>query len=615
MPRGNNYVKKTRREFLAETSLRVAGGALAGAAGIAGLTEAEAQHPNQQQQPAGAPPAFGTGPAVGPEVFATTFVEAEKLVQFPMTSDERKEAASSWRGNMAGLYELRTGPKKLELESSLAPFSRTISVLPGEQAGPARSAFVRSKIDLSPLPTKDEDIAFAPVTKMSLWIEQRKLTSQRLTEIYLQRIEQYNPKLRCVITLTREIALHQAKQADAEIAAGKYRGPLHGIPWGGKDLLDTAGIPTTYGAEPYRNRIPKDDAAVVKRLHAAGAVMIAKLSMGALALNDIWFGGQTMNPWLLEEGASGSSAGPGSATAAGLVGFSIGSETGGSIVSPSMRCGVTGLRPTYGRVPRTGAMTLCWSLDKLGPMTRGVEDGMLVLKTISGPDPGDVSSVASNLDFDANSSVKGLRVGYFPAWMKEPPATDVDRQALETVKKLGMTPVEVSLPDWPYDSLNLILFAEGAAALQELTLSGGLRELREQTYDAWPNIFRQSRFLSAVDFVQTDRFRRKVCEQMARVLENVDVLLVPSLRDEILTITNHTGHPSLTFRAGFVEVSEARTDWAPDLSRPIPKFSPPRRVPHGVTLIGKLFDEGTVGTVGIAMEKECAVAGERPPGF
>jgi len=223
--------------------------------------------------------------------------------------------------------------------------------------------------------------------------------------------------------------------------------------------------------------------------------------------------------------------------------------------------------------------------------------------------------VAATLDFDANASVKGLRVGYFPAWMKEAPATEVDRAALETVKKLGMTPVEVSLPDWPYDSLNLILFAESAAAFQDLTLSGGLKELHEQTYDAWPNIFRQSRFLSAVDFVQTDRFRRKVCEEMARVMDQVDVLLVPSLRDEILTITNHTGHPSLTFRAGFVEVSEARSDWAPDASRPIPKFSPPRRVPHGVTLIGKLFEEGTIGRVGIAMEREFAVAGERPAGF
>jgi Asp-tRNA(Asn)/Glu-tRNA(Gln) amidotransferase A subunit family amidase len=600
-------MKKSRRTFLAEASLGVV-------AGVAGIGPIRRQEPGQQP-PAGAPPAFGTGPAVGPEVSLATFVEGEKLVQFPLTEAERAQAASSWRGNMAGLYERRVGPKKVEIEAKVAPFSCYGSLLPGRTGGPATNRFVRSKRDAGPLPAKDEDIAYAPVWKLSRWIEEKKLSSEQLTEIYLKRIERYEPKLRCVITLTRELALEQAKRADTEIAAGKYRGPLHGIPWGGKDLLDTAGIPTTYGAEPYRNRIPKEDAAVVKRLNAAGAVLVAKLSLGALALNDIWFGGQTMNPWLLEEGASGSSAGPGAATAAGLVSFSIGSETGGSIVSPSMRCGVTGLRPTYGRVPRTGAMTLCWSLDKLGPMTRSVEDGLLVLSAISGPDAGDVSSVPCNLDFDAGASVKGLRVGYFPAWLKEAPATEVDRAAIETARRLGMELVEVSIPDWPYDSLNLILFAEGAAAFEELTLSGGLRELHEQTYDAWPNVFRQSRFLSAADFVQTDRFRRKVCEEMAGVFEKVDLLLVPSLRDEILTITNHTGHPSLTLRAGFVEVAEARSDWAPDPSRPLPKFSPPRRVPHGVTLIGRLFQEGTVGRAGMAMETAFAVADKRPPGF
>src|SRR6185437_15090124 len=235
------------------------------------------------------------------------------------------------------------------------------------------------------LPTSDEEIAYAPVTLLSQWMHAKAITSERLTNIYLARLERFNPTLRCVITFTRDHALEQARQADKEIAAGHYRGPLHGIPWGAKDLLDTAGIPTTYGAEPYRDRIPEKDAAVVARLNAAGAVLVAKLSLGALALNDVWFGGQTMNPWIPDaEGASGSSAGPGAATAAGLVGFAIGSETGGSIVSPSMRCGVTGLRPTYGRVPRTGAMTLCWSLDKLGPMTRSVEDAMFVLHAISG---------------------------------------------------------------------------------------------------------------------------------------------------------------------------------------------------------------------------------------
>jgi Asp-tRNA(Asn)/Glu-tRNA(Gln) amidotransferase A subunit family amidase len=437
----------------------------------------------------------------------------------------------------------------------------------------------------------------------------------RLTEIYLHRLERFNAQLRCVITLTRDHALAQARKADAEIAAARYRGPLHGIPWGAKDLLDTAGIPTTYGAEPYRNRVPAEDSAVVERLNAAGAVLVAKLSLGALALNDIWFGGQTMNPWLLDEGASGSSAGPGAAVAAGLVGFAIGSETGGSIVWPSMRCGVTGLRPTFGRVPRTGAMTLCWSLDKLGPMARSVEDTILVLKAISGPDGRDLAGVPSELGFDAAADVKGLRVGYFPHWMKEAPATDVDRAALEAVKRVGMVPVEVAIPDWPYDSLNLILFAESGAAFEELTLSRQVDDLKVQVPDGWPNSFRQSRFLSAVDLVQADRFRRKVAEEMVRVFSEVDLLLVPSLRDEILVITNCTGHPSLTFRAGFVEVSEARSDWAPDPQHPLPRFSPPRRVPHGVTLIGRLFDEGRLAEVGLALEKQFAVAGERPSGF
>jgi Asp-tRNA(Asn)/Glu-tRNA(Gln) amidotransferase A subunit family amidase len=528
-------------------------------------------------------------------------------------------AAGNWRKAMAPVYERRTGPRKLTLETTLAPGSRWDPVLPGQKAGPERDRFVRTKADglhdPGPLPASDQDLAFAPVTQLSRWIEARKLSSERLTRLYLDRLERFDSKLRCVITLTRDLALAQAKTADQEIAAGKYRGPLHGIPWGAKDLIDTAGIPTTYGAEPFRNRVPAQDAAVVKRLHEAGAVLIAKLSLGALALNDIWFGGQTMNPWLLEEGASGSSAGPGAATAAGLVGFAIGSETGGSIVSPSMRCGITGLRPTYGRVPRTGAMTLCWSLDKLGPMTRGVEDAMLVLRAISGPDPGDVSSVPSRLDFDSAVSVQGLRVGYFSGWMKESPATDVDRAALEAARKLGMVPVEVTLPDWPYGSLNLILFAEGAAAFEELTLSGGLKQLKVQVPDAWPNLFRQARFLSAVDFVQADRLRRRVAQEMARIFSQVDLLLVPSLRDEMLTISNFTGHPSLTFRAGYVEVAEARSDWAPDPANPLPKFSPRRRVPHGVTLIGRLFDEGTLGRAGLAFERTLSVAGERPPGF
>jgi Asp-tRNA(Asn)/Glu-tRNA(Gln) amidotransferase A subunit family amidase len=596
---------KSRRQFLTQTSLSL----------LAAATVGRSFAQQSADLPPGAPPAFGTGPIVGPEVSPFTFAEAEKLVQFELTAGERAMAARSWRKTMAALYERRTGPRKVVLETTLAPATQWNPTLPGLKVGPEHDKFIRSSSDPGPLPARDEDIAFASVTRLSRWIEQRKLTSERLTRIYLKRLEYFDSKLHCVITLTRDLALAQARKADEEIAAGKYRGPLHGIPWGAKDLLDTAGIRTTYGAEPFRDRVPAQDAIVVKRLHEAGAVLVAKLSLGALALNDIWFGGQTMNPWLMEEASSGSSAGPGSATAAALVGFAIGSETGGSIVSPSMRCGITGLRPTYGRVARTGAMTLCWSLDKLGPMTRTVEDAFLVLHAISGADAGDLASVPSKLDFDAGASVHGLRVGYFPRWMNEAPATAVDRAALETVKKVGMVPVEVSIPDWPYDSLDLILFAEGAAAFEELTLSGGMNELKAQVPDAWPNIFREARFLSAVDFVQADRFRRKVAEEMVRVFSQVDLLLVPSLRDEMLTLTNFTGHPSLTLRAGFVEVAKARSDWAPDPKNPMPTFSPPRRVPHGVTLIGRLFDEGTLGSAGLALERAFGVVDQRPPGF
>ena len=609
-------MSKSRREFLTHASLGVLATLAAGRAAAANPPDATPA-PNAATSPTNVPPgtpsAFATAPPAGPEVSPATFAAAEKLVRVKMTDGDLKQAAGSWRVAMASLYERRTGPKKLPLEESVAPASRWNPRLPGVRQLELQSKFIRSESSSEALPTRDEDIAFASVAQLSRWIERRQLTSQRLTQIYLDRLQRFDSRLKCVITLTADLARAQAKQADAEIAAGKYRGALHGIPWGAKDLLDTAGIRTTYGAEPFKDRVPGADAFVVKRLHEAGAVLVAKLSLGALALNDVWFGGQTLNPWLLEEGASGSSAGPGAATAAGLVGFAIGSETGGSIVSPSMRCGVNGLRPTFGRVARSGAMTLCWSLDKLGPMTRGVEDTMLVLQAISGPDAGDVDSVASDLDYDAHAPIKGLRVGYFPAWMSE--ATAVDRAALDAAKKLGMQAVEVSIPDWPYDSLDLILFAEAAASFEDLTLSGGVDKLKMQVPDAWPNIFRQSRFLSAVDYVQTDRMRRKVAIEMARVFSQVDLLLVPSLRDEMLTITNFTGHPSLTIRAGFVEVSEARSDWAPDPRHPLPKFNPPRRVPHGVTLIGRLFDEGTLGRVGLALERAFEVATSRPPGF
>jgi Asp-tRNA(Asn)/Glu-tRNA(Gln) amidotransferase A subunit family amidase len=604
---------RSRRDFIAQSSLGLLGAAVIPKSP---QTSQVPQTPAAPQTP-GAPTVFGTAPPVGPPVSPQTFAEAGKLMQIEMTPKDRAEVAGNWQQAMAPVYERRTGPRKLAITDADVPATVWNPQLPGMPHQEQTGQIYHRAYHVPGVPDRDEDIAFASATLLGYWIKARLLTSERLTRIYLRRLKQFQPQLNCVITLTEEHALKQARAADAEIAAGKYRGPLHGIPWGAKDLLDTAGIATTWGAEFYRDRIPAEDATVTHRLNQAGAVLVAKLSLGSLALNDVWFGGQTMNPWNLDEGASGSSAGPGSAVAAGLVGFAIGSETQGSIISPSMRCGVTGLRPTFGRVPRTGAMALSWTCDKLGPMARGVEDTLLVLEAIHGSDMkdghGDVACVDRPLGQNPDNNLGSLRVGYIPAWMKD--ATDVDRAALETVKKLGMKPVEISLPDWPYDSMNIILFAEAAAAFEEITLDHRVDQLKMQVPDAWPNTFRQARFLSAVDFVQADRLRRKVAVEIAKVFENVDVLLVPSLRDEPLVIFNFTGHPSLTLRAGFVEVSEARSDWAPDPSHPLPKFSPPRRVPHGVTLIGRLFDEGTLVQAGIALEAAFAVAEERPKGF
>lgn len=606
----------TRRQFLITAPM----GMLAATSACSSQPPAPASGAATPPSPAtpttpGTPPAFGTAAASGPPLTAATFAEAEKIARVTMTPAQRDMAAASFARTFGPLFDRREGPRRLALGDDVAPSSVWHPASIDTTPGPARDRFVRTPAADTPLPSSDADIAYAPVSQLSRWIERKALTSERLTRLYLARIDALDPRLRAVITKTDALALTQAAQADAEIRAGKYRGPLHGIPYGVKDLLDTAGIATTYGAEPFRNRVPATDSAVVRRLTEAGAVLVAKLSLGALALNDIWFGGMTVNPWLLEEGASGSSAGPGAAMAAALVAFAIGSETGGSIIGPAMRCGVTGLRPTFGRVPRTGAMTLCWSMDKLGPMTRTVEDAMLVLQAISGPDAGDVSSVPCALDVDATAAPAGLRVGYFPSWMQAAPATDVDRAVLASLPTLGMTTHEVSLPDWPFDSMHAILFAEAAASFEELALTNGIDQLKVQVPDAWPNIFRMARFLTGVDVIQADRLRRKVAGEMRRIFSEVDVLLVPSLRGEMLTISNHTGHPSLTVRAGFVSVSEARSDWAPDPDNPLPRFDPPRRVPHGVTFIGRLFDEGTLARVGLAVERATHAWLERPAGF
>jgi Asp-tRNA(Asn)/Glu-tRNA(Gln) amidotransferase A subunit family amidase len=599
---------------MARTSRRkfITGGALlAGAAVVAGAKRVAAA----PDAGPGAPSLPGAAP--GGAITATTIAEAEKLVQVQDSPAQREQAASSWPIIYGPVV---TDRRKYHPAEAVVPALLWDPRIPGAPTGPTRSRTTFSR-SAPPLPARDEDIAYAPVTALSAWLRTRKVSSVRLTELYLDRLQRFNAKLECVITLTPDLAHAQAKAADAEIARGKWRGPLHGVPWGVKDLLDTAGIRTTWGAEPFKNRVPSKDGTVVKRLHAAGAVLVAKLSLGALALNDIWFGGETKNPWLLAEGSSGSSAGSAAATAAGLVGFAIGSETGGSIVSPSSRCGVTGLRPTFGRVPRTGAMTLCWSLDKLGPMARSVEDTLLVLAAITGPDGQDLGCVPSHLAFDAIAPVQKLRVGYVPAWLDRP-ANDfdkqslpVDRAAVEAVKKAGMIPVPVQFPDLPFGALNTVLFAEAAASFEELTLSHGVDQLKMQVFDAWPNRFRQARFLSAVDLIQADRLRRQSAVAINQLLTEVDVLLVPFLRDETLTATNFTGHPSLTLRAGFIDVDRIRSDWLPPPGQQWPALPEKHRVPQGVTLIGRLFDEGTLARAGMALEKALGVSAERPPGF
>ncbi|MBM9594186.1 amidase [Roseitranquillus sediminis] len=470
--------------------------------------------------------------------------------------------------------------------------------------------------DPGPLPDDPADVAFAPLPRLAGWLRGGVLRSRRLTEIYLERIERLAPRLECFVTVTAERALREAEEADAALAQGRWLGPLHGVPYGAKDLLDTAGIPTTWGAMPYRERVADREAHVVARLREAGAVLIGKTTLGALAYGDIWFGGRTRNPWNTEEGSSGSSAGSAAAVAAGLCGFAIGTETMGSITSPSQRCGSTGLRPTFGRVGRSGAMALCWSLDKIGPMCRGVEDCALVLQALNGPDPGDRSSIDAAFGFDASATPRGMRVGYFPYVFEDEAATEVDRAALEAVRRLDVELVEVALPDLPYDALMPILFAEAAAAFEDLTLSGRDDELVWQDKAAWPNTFRKARFLSAVDHVQSDRLRYRVMLALDALFHEVDAVIGPLRIGPMMVASNFTGHPCLHLRAGFVDspvranpsIADARMTLGegPDHGRLF-------RVPHGISLWGRLFDEGRLCTLGMALEADLGVHAERPP--
>jgi Asp-tRNA(Asn)/Glu-tRNA(Gln) amidotransferase A subunit family amidase len=494
------------------------------------------------------------------------------------------------------------------LPDDLAPALRFDPRLPGFVM-PAPAPFAVGLPDPGPVPDRAEDIAFAPLTRLAGWVRGGQISSERLTLLYLDRIERHGPRLECIALATPELALMQARAADAEMAAGRWRGPLHGIAYGCKDLLDTAGLATRWGGEPYLDRVPATDATVVRRLSEAGAVLVAKTSLGALAYGDIWHGGVTRNPWNLAEGSSGSSAGSGSGTAAGLFGFSIGTETLGSIVSPSARCGTTGLRPTYGRVSRAGAMALCWSLDKVGPICRGVDDTALVLAAINGFDPADVASIDAPFSYDAQAGIAGLRVGYFEADLKDP----IDRASLSALGELGLEIVALKRPVLPYESLYDVLYAEAAASFEAITLDGRDDLLTWQTAAAWPNKFRAARFISAVDLVQLDRLRRQVMQVADRWFGEVDLIMGGPLSGPMTLITNFTGHPCLVQRAGF-RMSATRIMGGLGM-RPSLAGGGEYRVPHGVCLWGRLFEEATILRVGRALETALDVMAERPAGF
>jgi Asp-tRNA(Asn)/Glu-tRNA(Gln) amidotransferase A subunit family amidase len=535
---------------------------------------------------------------------------AERLAGVAYTAAEREQMLNNLEGQIAAA----TARRLLKLENTAPPAMRFDPRLSGFQMPVARGGVRASVLAAKPVPTDNEDVAFASVNQLSHWLAAGAITSRRLTEIYLARIAALNPKLECFAAVARESALAEADAADALTRAGVRLSPLHGVPYGLKDLFDTKGLVTGWGAEPYRDRIPEADATIVRKLRAAGAVLIGKTTVGALAFDDRWYGGRTRNPWNLDEGSSGSSAGSASATAAGLCGFSIGTETLGSITSPSHRCGTTGLRPTFGRVSRAGGMALCWSLDKVGPICRTVEDTALVLAAINGADLDDRSSIDAPFAFDAEASIRGARIGFLPEAFGDS-ANEVDHAALEAARRLGAEVVETSLEKLPYDSLLNALCAEAAAAFESLTLENIDDTLARQDAGAWPNTFRKARFLSAVDHVQLDRLRYRVMLALDKMFADVEFLIGPFMTGPVLVASNFSGHPCLHLRAGFRHHGArgpALLGGVKLTTGEAEETGPKRKVPYGVSLWGRLFDEGRLLNFGLALERELGVADIRP---
>ncbi len=502
-------------------------------------------------------------PAISPEQIAA----AEALLCLSFTPDQREQMLEI----VTGRREQYGGIRAADLDNSV-PMALHFKV---HAADPDPAPVPRSTpMSAQPSVTRPADLeeaAFYPVTQLAELIRSRQVTSLELTEMYLARLRRYDPLLQCVATFTDELAIRQAKRADDEIARGRYRGPLHGIPWGAKDLLATRGYPTQWGAAPYQGQQLDVDATVVQRLEAAGAVLIAKLTLGALANGDVWYGGLTKNPWDPSEGSSGSSAGSGAATAAGLVGFAIGSETMGSIVSPSSRCGVSGLRPSFGRVSRYGAMALSWSLDKIGPMCRSVEDCALVFSAIYGPDGLDMSLTPEPFSWDPALDPRQLRIGYVEGAFQAADAGDTDAHhrpageelqrvndvnsaaVLDVMREAGFQLTPIELPETDVSGLWVILAAEAAAAFDQITRDGSVDQLTRQDDDAWPNIFRAARFIPAVEYINANRIRSQLLADMARLMREVDVFISPSFGGRTLGLTNLTGHPSVVVPNGFTQ--------------------------------------------------------------
>jgi Asp-tRNA(Asn)/Glu-tRNA(Gln) amidotransferase A subunit family amidase len=517
--------------------------------------------------------------------------DAERVAGLEFTDEERELMLPGLNGNLANYERLR----EVAVPNSLPPALYFNPLPPGASVDVAERPRRPSRVTIDAVPSDLDELAFWPVTHLAALLETRRVSSEDLTRMYLNRLKRYGPKLECVIELTEDLALEQARRADAEIADGRYRGPLHGIPWGAKDLLAAPGYKTTWGAMPYKDQIIDETATVVERLEQAGAVLVAKLTLGALAWGDVWYEGRTRNPWNYEQGSSGSSAGSAAATAAGLVGFAIGTETWGSIVSPSTRCGTTGLRPTFGRVSRYGAMALSWSMDKIGPICRAVEDCALVFDAIYGPDGRDLSVVDAPFAWDAELDLRSLRIGYVKSAFEEEREEQeewkrFDETALETLSRMGISLIPIELPDLPIGAMSFILNAEAAAAFDELTRSNRDDVMVRQIRNAWPNVFRQSRLIPAVEYIQANRVRTLAMEEMAKIMSEVDVYIAPSFGGSNLLLTNLTGHPCVVVPNGFREDG----------------------TPTSISFMGKLFGEAETLAVARAYQQATDFHRKRP---